>query len=132
MCDPWDSQGNEKNAVSISIAFCLDFLMKSENITSEECKTKKPFEIILHVGRVTSLQSWVAKKAYNSPYMQYYFKRFFVLHSSKVIFSFLIEKSKQKAIEIEIAFFIPLGIPRVAHWIISFMLHISAITAPKK
>ena len=25
-------------------------------------KNKKPFEIILHVGRVTSLQSWVAKK----------------------------------------------------------------------
>ena len=24
MCDPWDSQGHEKNAVSISIAFCLD------------------------------------------------------------------------------------------------------------
>ena len=27
-------------------------------------------------------------------------------------------------------FFIPLGIPRVAHWIISFMLHISLITSP--
>ena len=26
MCDPLDSQGDEKNAVSISIAFCLDFL----------------------------------------------------------------------------------------------------------
>ena len=26
MCDPWDSQGNEKNAVSISIAFCFEFL----------------------------------------------------------------------------------------------------------
>ena len=36
MCDPWDSQGDEKNAISISVAFCLDFL----NITSEECKTK--------------------------------------------------------------------------------------------
>ena len=53
MCDPWDSQGNEKNAVSISIAFCLDFLIRNENITSEECK--KTFETIL---RVTSLQSW--------------------------------------------------------------------------
>ena len=29
----------------------------------------------------------------------------FVLHSSEVIFSFLIKKSKQKAIEIETAFF---------------------------
>ena len=40
MCDPWDSQGDEKNAVSISIAFCLDFLIRNEIITSEECKTK--------------------------------------------------------------------------------------------
>ena len=23
MCDPWDSQGNEKNAVSISIVFFI-------------------------------------------------------------------------------------------------------------
>ena len=40
LCDPWDSQGNGKNAVPISIAFCLDFLIRNENITSEECKTK--------------------------------------------------------------------------------------------
>ena len=26
-------------------------------------QNKKPFEIILHVGRVTSLQNWVAKKS---------------------------------------------------------------------
>ena len=26
-------------------------------------QNKKPFEIILHVGRVTSLQSWVAEKS---------------------------------------------------------------------
>ena len=26
-------------------------------------QNKKPFEIILHVGRVTSLQIWVAKKS---------------------------------------------------------------------
>ena len=41
--------------------------------------------------------------------MQYYFKRSFVLHSSKVIISFLIKKSRQKAIEIRTAFFHPLG-----------------------
>ena len=58
MCDPWDSQGDEKNAISISISFRLDFLIRNENIASEECKTKKPFEIILHVGRVTNLQRW--------------------------------------------------------------------------
>ena len=40
--------------------------------------------------------------ACNSPYMQYYFKRFSV---SKVIVSFLIKKSRQNAIEIETAFF---------------------------
>ena len=40
MCNPSDSQGNEKIAVSISIAFCLDFLIRNENITSKECKTK--------------------------------------------------------------------------------------------
>ena len=40
MCDPWDSQGDEKNAISISIAFCLDFLIRNENISSEECKTR--------------------------------------------------------------------------------------------
>ena len=39
MCDPWDSQGNEKRQY-ISIASCLDVLIRNENITSEECKTK--------------------------------------------------------------------------------------------
>ena len=57
MCDPWNSQGNEKNAVSISIAFCLDFLIRNESIMSEECKTRKPFEIILHVERGTRMCS---------------------------------------------------------------------------
>ena len=38
MCVPWDFQGNEKK--DISIAFCLDFLIRNENITFEECKTK--------------------------------------------------------------------------------------------
>ena len=40
MCDTCDSQRDRKNAISISIAFCLDFLIRNENITSEECKTK--------------------------------------------------------------------------------------------
>ena len=43
-CDSWDSQGDQtrgiKNTISISIAFCLDVLIRNENITSEECKTK--------------------------------------------------------------------------------------------
>ena len=50
-----------KNAVSsISIAFCLDFLITNENILPRNAK-QKLLEIILHVGWVTSLQSWVAK-----------------------------------------------------------------------
>ena len=62
MCDPWDSQGDGKNAISISICFCLDLFIRNENITSEECKNKNTFEIgNSHVGRVTSFQSWVAK-----------------------------------------------------------------------
>ena len=30
-----------KNAIFISIAFYIDFLIRNKNITSEECKTKK-------------------------------------------------------------------------------------------
>ena len=30
-----------KNAISISIAFCLDFFIRHENMASEECKTKR-------------------------------------------------------------------------------------------
>ena len=48
MCDPWDSQG-EKMQFLFLMLFALIFI-RNENITSEECKTKKPFEIILHVG----------------------------------------------------------------------------------
>ena len=59
MCDLWDAQGNEKMQFLFLLLFFLDFLIRNENITSEECKTKKNrFEIILHIGRATSLQSW--------------------------------------------------------------------------
>ena len=52
-------------------------------------------------------------KACSPPYMQYYFKLFLVLHSLGVIFSLHAdEKSRQKAIEIEIAFFHSLGNPK--------------------
>ena len=129
MCDLRDSQGDKKCCLLL-LLFALTFFIRNKNVTSEECKTKKPFEIILHVGRVTSLQSWVAKNhvtfkplemnvlfmttlptlnACNSSYIQCYFKRFCVLHSSEVTFLFLIKKSRQKATEIEIAFFNPLG-----------------------
>ena len=39
-CEPWDSQENKKNAVSISIAFSIDVLIRNENIASDECNTK--------------------------------------------------------------------------------------------
>ena len=41
----------------ISITFYLEILVKNENITCG-MQNEKPFEIILHVGRVTILQSW--------------------------------------------------------------------------
>ena len=52
-----------KNAVSISVDFCLNFLIRNENITSKGIQNEKLFEVILHVGRVASLPSWVAKKS---------------------------------------------------------------------
>ena len=61
---------------------------------------------------VPFLATLLTLKACTSPYMQRYFKRYFVLHSSEVTFSFLIKKSRQKAIEIEIAFFHPFGNPK--------------------
>ena len=39
-CDPWHSQGDEKLQFLFLLRFCLDFLIKNENITSKECKTK--------------------------------------------------------------------------------------------
>ena len=58
-----------KNAVSISIAFSLDFLTRNKKYNFRRMQNKKPFEIILHVDRVTSLQSWVAKNLSRSnPY----------------------------------------------------------------
>ena len=38
-----------KNAVSSSIAFSTDILIRNENIISEERKSKNLFEIILHI-----------------------------------------------------------------------------------
>ena len=65
MCGPWDSQVNEKNAISISLAFIINILIRNENVTSEEHKTKRPFEIILHVERVTSLRSRRGSQKWN-------------------------------------------------------------------
>ena len=101
-CDPWDSLGNEKMQFLLLLLFALTFDQKWK-YNFRGMQNRKPFEIILHVGQDTSLQSWVAKKschgqtlinkcsisdypstillttlkACNSPYMQYYFKRGF-------------------------------------------------------
>ena len=48
-------------------------------------------------------------KACNSQYIQYYFRRVYVLYFLDIIFLFLIKRSALKAIEIEIAFFHSLG-----------------------
>ena len=62
MCDPWDSQGNEKIQFLLLLLFALTFDQKSK-YNFQIMQNKKPFEIILHVGRVTNLQNLVAKKS---------------------------------------------------------------------
>ena len=39
-CDPWDSEGNEKTAVSISIAFSLEFFIRNEISFPRNAKQK--------------------------------------------------------------------------------------------
>ena len=38
MCDPRNSQGDEKMQFIFLLLFCRDVLIRNENITSEECK----------------------------------------------------------------------------------------------
>ena len=57
MCDPWDSQGDEKLQFLFLLLFCLDLIDQKWKYNFRGMQNKKPFEIILHVGRVTSLQS---------------------------------------------------------------------------
>ena len=52
-------------------------------------------------------------KAYNSAYMKDQLEGLFVWCSLEIICSFLIKMSSLKAIEIEIAFFHPVGNPNV-------------------
>ena len=62
--------------------------------------------------KVLFLTTLTTLKACNLPYVQYYFKRFFYfafLGSYIFIFD---QKSRQKAIEIEVAFFHSLGNPK--------------------
>ena len=40
MCDPWNSQRDEKMQFLFLLLFALTFFIRNENITSEECKTK--------------------------------------------------------------------------------------------
>ena len=56
ICDPWDSQGNEKMRFLFLLIFALTFLSEMK-YNFQGMQNKKPFEIMLHVGQVTSLQS---------------------------------------------------------------------------
>ena len=40
MCNPWDSQGDQKLQFLFLLLLCLDFFIRNENISSEECRTK--------------------------------------------------------------------------------------------
>ena len=95
--------------------FCLDFFIRNENITSEECKTKTVWNNIACRASYKPSKSGGQKimSRSNAYKWMFYFWLPFQLWNRNCIF-----------------FFIPLGIPTVTHWIISFMLHISVITSP--
>ena len=63
MCDPCYSQWDEKMQFLLLLLFALTFLSEMKVYNFRGIQSKKLFELILHVGRVTSLQSWVAKKS---------------------------------------------------------------------
>ena len=58
MCHPWDSQGNETMQFLFLLLFDLTFLPEIKIYNFRAMQNKKPFELILHAGRVTSLQRW--------------------------------------------------------------------------
>ena len=84
----------------------------------EDMAPRIPYKMI-----VVYLTTLPTLRAYNSLYMQDYFKQSF-------LFSFLSKMSMVTAKEIETVFFHSLGNPRVTHLIISFVLKISIITSP--
>ena len=88
---------------------------------------------------IVYLTTFPKLRAYNSFYMQNYFRQFF-------LFSFLIKMSMVKAkgtvfyksncimakAKEKLYFFIPLGIPRVTYLIVSFVLKISMIISSRQ
>ena len=64
MCDPWDSQGNEKMQFLFLLLCALTILSEMKILLPRNAK-QKPFEIILHVGQITSLQSWKGSQKWN-------------------------------------------------------------------
>ena len=124
---------------------CSFYFLWKYNV--REMHNKKPFEIILHVGRVTSLQSWVAKKschdlnvlflttlptlkAFNSPYMQYYFKRFFYFEFLGSYIFISDKKVKAKSNRNRNCIFSFPWESRGMHIGSFFMFHISVMTSP--
>ena len=93
-----------RNTVWNNIACRASYKLQS-SVANKSCHG----QTLIYVLFLTTLPTL---KAGHSPYMQYYFKRFCVLHSSEVIFLCLIKKSRQKAIEMETAFCHPLGNPK--------------------
>ena len=115
-----------KNAVSISIAFCLDVLIRNENTTSEECKTKTVWNNITCTASYkpsklggkkimsrSNLYKWMFYfwlpfqlwRLVTRPTCNIISNSFLFCIAQKLYFQFLIKKSRQKAIEIEIVFF---------------------------
>ena len=45
MCDPCDSQGDEKNVISISIAFFIEFFYQKWKYNFRGMQNKNPFEM---------------------------------------------------------------------------------------
>ena len=127
---PWDSQGNEKMQFLFLLLLVLTFWSEMKILFPRNAKQKTVWNNLACRVWVTRPRSWVVNPIeefmpWSNPYKWMFnfwplfqIRRlithprckiisngFFVLHSSEVIFSFLIKKSRLKAIEIEIAFF---------------------------
>ena len=129
------------NAVSISIAFSLEFLIRNENIIFEERKTKNRLKLSFMRNELQALKVWWLAQSKKSCHGQTLMLNFWLLfqlrrlvtHTTcKIIsngfFCFLFlgsyifiydqnvnAKSNRNR---NCIFYSPLGIPRVARWII--------------
>ena len=56
ICDPWDSQGNEKIQFLFLLVFVLTFFIRNENVTSEECKTENRLKKYCSWGKLQAFK----------------------------------------------------------------------------